>query len=200
MQTRPDRVSGNQQDLFGLTRIDTATGKIVRKQGRLTGKVLLTPGSTVHQRLVEASIDIAMTPSEQIAFQHTVLCQTGMPYRNPGVGVRRWERCNGGVVLEIDAGRIIHPVKQQFVDMPLPFGARARLILIHLNSQALRTGNPEIEVEDSLTAFARRILGRYPRGRDIRTFKDQLGALVNGNGPAGNCEWRASGTAHRPDR
>ena len=71
----------------------------------------------------------------------------------------------------------MHPVKQQFVDMPLPFGARARLILIHLNGEALRTGSPEIEVEDSLTAFARRILGRHPRGRDIHTFKDQLGAL-----------------------
>ena len=38
-------------------------------------------------------------------------------------------------------------------------------------------GSPEIEVEDSLSAFAQRILGRYPRGRDIRTFKEQLGAL-----------------------
>ena len=71
----------------------------------------------------------------------------------------------------------MHPVKQRFVDMPLPFGARARLILIHLNGEALRTGTPEIEVEGSLTAFAQRILGRYPRGRDIRTFKEQLGAL-----------------------
>ena len=177
MRTRADRVSGDQQDLFGFTPVNAAAGKVARKQGRLTGKELLTPGSAVHQRLVGASIDIAMAPCEQIVFQHTVLCQTGMPYRNPGKSVRRWERRNGVVVLEIDAGRIMHPVEQQFVDMPLPFGARARLILIHLNGEALRTGSPEIEVEDSLTAFAQRILGRYPRGRDIRTFKEQLGAL-----------------------
>ena len=166
-----------QKDLFGFTRTDAVTGKVVPKQGKSTGPVSLTPGSTVQRRLIDASIDIAMTPGAQIAFQHTVLCQTSMPYRNPGEGVRRWERRNGVVVLEIDAGRAMHPVKQQFVDMPLPFGARARLILIHLNGEALRTGSPEIEVEDSLTAFARRILGRHPRGRDIHTFKDQLGAL-----------------------
>ena len=170
-------MSGKQQGLFDFTQIGAVAGKVARKQGRLTGKEPLTPASAVHQRLVEASIDVSMTPCEQIVFQHTVLCQTGMPYRNPGESVRRWERRNGVVVLEIDAGRIMHPVKQQFVDMPLPFGARARLILIHLNGEALRTGSPEIEVEDSLTAFAQRILGRYPRGRDIHTFKDQLGAL-----------------------
>ena len=170
-------MSGKQQDLFGFTQVDAAARKVAHQQGRLTGKELLTPGSAVHHRLIEASVDIALASCEQIVFQHTVLCQTGMPYRNPGESVRRWERRNGVVVLEIDAGRIMHPVKQQFVDMPLPFGARARLILIHLNGEALRTGSPEIEVEDSLTAFAQRILGRYPRGRDIRTFKEQLGAL-----------------------
>ena len=172
-----NRQDAFQQDLFGFTRPDTATGKVVREQGRSTGTALLTPGSTVQQRLIDASIDIAMTPVAQIAFQHTVLCQNGIPYRNPGNDVRRWVRQNGSVVLEIDAGRAMHPIKQQFVDMPLPFGTKARLILIHLNGEALRTGSPKIEVEDSLTAFARRILGRYPRGRDIHSFRNQLGAL-----------------------
>ena len=178
MRTRANRPGGNQQeDLFGFTPAAAAVGKVTSKRGGSTGQALLKPGSAVHRRLLEASADIAGTPSEQIVFQHTVLCQTGMPYRNPGEGVRRWERRNGVVVLEIDAGRVMHPVRKHFVDTPLPFGARARLILIHLNGEALRTGSPEIEVEDSLSAFAQRILGRYPRGRDIRTFKEQLGAL-----------------------
>ena len=33
------------------------------------------------------------------------------------------------------------------------------------------------ETDDSLTAFVRTLLGRPPRGRDIRSFKDQLTAL-----------------------
>ena len=108
-------MSGNQKDLFGFTQTGAAAGKLAGKQSRrLTGKEPLTPGSAVHKRLVEASTDIAIAPSEQIVFQHTVLCQTGMPYRNPGASVRRWERRNGVVVLEIDAGRVMHPVKQRF--------------------------------------------------------------------------------------
>jgi Plasmid encoded RepA protein len=51
------------------------------------------------------------------------------------------------------------------------------LILTHLNSEALQHGSPEIEVEDSLTAFVHRIRGFGPGGREIRMFKDQLGRL-----------------------
>ena len=137
----------------------------------------MTPGSAVLRRLVEVSTDIEMSPGEQIAFQHTVLCQTGMPYRNPGENTRLWERRNGQVLLRIEAGSAMHPVEGRFVDMPLPFGPKARLILIHLNGEALRIGSPAIEVEDSMTAFVKRLLCRDPNGREVNSFKDQLRAL-----------------------
>ena len=56
-------------------------------------------------------------------------------------------------------------------------GRRPRLILIHLNGEALRTGSATIEVEDSMTAFVKRLLRRDPNGREIGSFKSQLGAL-----------------------
>jgi len=107
----------------------------------------------------------------------TVLCQTGLPYRSPGDNVRLWERSNGRAYLRIEAGGAIHPDKGGFMDLPLPFGPKARLILIHLNSEAIKTGSSEIEVEDSMTAFVKRLLRNDPNGREIRTFKDQLSAL-----------------------
>ena len=99
-----------------------------------------------------------------------------MPYHNQGRR-RRWERTNGLVTLEMEAGRALDPRTGRFGPVPLPFGARARLIMMHLNASAMRTGVPTIEVEDSLTAFVKRILGREPGGRDIRTARDQLTAL-----------------------
>ena len=155
----------------------SSTGRAAGRQDRPGGKALLTPESAVLKRLVEVSIDIEMNPGEQIAFQHTVLCQTGMPYRNPGENTRLWERRNGQVFLRIEAGSAMHPVERQFVDMPLPFGPKARLILIHLNGEALRTGSPTIEVEDSMTAFVKRLGGRDPNGREVNSFRDQLRAL-----------------------
>jgi hypothetical protein len=58
----------------------------------------------------------------------------------------------------------------------LPFGPKPRLVLAHLNAEALRTGSPEIEIEASLTAFVKRI-GLDPKGRNMRIIKDQLSRL-----------------------
>ena len=148
-----------------------------RRQSHRAGKPLLTHGSAVLTRLVETSADIATNPDQPITYQHTVLCQTGMPYRNQGENVRLWERRNGRVYLRIEAGSALHPVERQFVSLPLPFGPKARLIVIHLNGEALRSGSPTIEVEDSMTAFVKRLMRRNPNGREIGSFKDQLGAL-----------------------
>jgi hypothetical protein len=131
--------------------------------------------SNVELRLIESAADIRQGPAEEISFQHTVLCQTGLPYR--ATSERRWERRNGRVTLEVEAGRAYHPQKQQFFDLPLPFGPKARLIMIHLNSEAVRTRERVIEVEDSMTAYIRLLQGREPNGKEIRKFKDQLSAL-----------------------
>ena len=170
------RIVTGQKDLFGF-RADNDT-KAARRKDRSKTKPLLTPGSAVMTRLMDTSTEIARGPGDQnhIAFQHTVFCQTAMPYRNPG-DVRRWERRNGRVFLQIEAGSALDPVLSEFVDLPLPFGAKARLILVHLNSEALRTGSATIEVEDSLTAFVKRLLNRNPSGPQVKAVKAQLAAL-----------------------
>ena len=74
-------------------------------------------------------ISFTDTEDPSILFQHSVLCQTSMPYRNPGDDVRLWERSSGKALLEIQAGRAAHPVLKRFVDIGLPFGAKPRLVL-----------------------------------------------------------------------
>jgi hypothetical protein len=123
-----------------------------------------------------AAADAVVDAPETILFQHTVFCQTGMPYRNPGQDLRSWERVNGAVTLKIIAGEAMHPELCRFVPIGLPFGPKPRLILAHLNAEALRQQSPEIEIEASLTAFVRR-LRLDPGGRTISTIKDQLARL-----------------------
>jgi hypothetical protein len=130
----------------------------------------------VVRRLVASSSDIFTNPPEQIAFQHTVLCQTALPYKNPGDDVREWEREQGNVALSIEAGKAKDPHKSGFVKLGLPWGEKARLVLIHLNTEAVRTESPVIEVEDSLTAFVSSI-GLATHGRNIRMVKEQLARL-----------------------
>jgi Plasmid encoded RepA protein len=131
----------------------------------------LTP---VEIRRMTASVEILDNPVERIAYQHTVFCQTCLPYRSPG-GLRVWERRQGAVFLRVEAGAVRNPQEARFVDVGLPFGSRPRLILAHLNREALLRGTPRIDVEASLTGFIRRVTpNNAPNTRDIARFKDQL--------------------------
>ncbi len=126
-------------------------------------------------RLLAAGDVIASDEPGPVLFAHTVFCQTGLPYRNPG-DVREWERANGAARMEIVAGKAMHPETGEFVKVGLPYGPKPRLILAHLNGEALRQQSPEIEIDQSLTAFVKR-LHLDPGGRTIGAIKDQLARL-----------------------
>ena len=133
----------------------------------------------IKNRLVEAAAAKIERPDAalSILYQHTVFCQTSLPYRDPGDEARTWERMNGSVHLEVIAGKAMHPDKGRFVPVGLPFGPKARMVLMHINQQALLARSPEVEVQDSLIKFVRRTLKMDTGGRTIRTVKDQLARL-----------------------
>lgn len=138
----------------------------------MTDNKTLTP---LQRRLI-LSADATSDEPDAILFQHTVFCQTGLPYRNPGDEVRTWERLNGTTHLKVMAGEAMHPERGRLVEVGLPFGPKPRLILAHLNGEALRQGSPNIEVDASLSAFVKR-LRLDPKGRNVAIIKDQLARL-----------------------
>lgn len=147
--------------------------KLLREIKRGTGP---TP---IQKRLVvAAAANVENHDPRSILYQHTVLCQTYLPYRNPGDAVREWDRLNGDVHLEVRAGKAMHPDEHRLVRLGLPFGPKCRLVLMHINQLALVSQSPHIEVEDSLTAFVRRILKLDPSGRNITEVKAQLARLA----------------------
>jgi hypothetical protein len=64
------------------------------------------------------------------------------------------------------------------VELGLPYGSKSRLLMMHLNSEAIRRQSPIIPVEDSMTAFFRRVMGAPQDGKEIRRLKTQLSALA----------------------
>lgn len=113
-----------------------------------------------------------------ILFQHSVLCQTCMPYDDPKE-TRIWQRRNGNIRLEVLAGRVLDPNIREVVEVGLPFGPKPRLVLYHLNAEALRTKSPTVNLERSLTAFVTRTLKlKTPGGRTILAVKEQLNRLA----------------------
>jgi hypothetical protein len=137
----------------------------------------LTP---VEFRRLERSLEIIENPADEIAYQHTVFCQTCLPYK--AVEQRTWERRQGAVFLRVEAGAVRKPGDNQYIDVGLPYGSRPRLILAYLNRQAILYGSPKIEVEGSLTGFIRRVTpNNAPNTRDIARFKDQLTRFAASN-------------------
>jgi hypothetical protein len=145
------------------------------KPAQQIGKVLKLPEVTpMRKRLLDAHGAIMEGTAKEIAYQHTVLCQTGLPYRP--TKLRAWERQQGNVMLKLVAGEALDPHTRKWIEVGLPHGEKPRLVLMHLNTEALRTGSPMVDVENSLTAFVK-ALGLAAHGRNIRTIRDQLTAL-----------------------
>src|ERR1700677_2610736 len=95
---------------------------------------------TRHQEnLIHASAAIRGEPPSRIDFLHTIQCQLGLPYKNPGDAVREWDRKQGNASLRIEAGSAMDPHTGKFVHLGLPYGEKPRLVLIHLDSEAVRT-------------------------------------------------------------
>lgn len=110
---------------------------------------------------------------------HSVLAVCGMPYDREPLDVRRYERRQGGMSLVVTAGEIMTP-NGQWVPQPLPFGPKARLILMHLCSEAVRQKSATIELADTFTAFVRELgfNDNGGRGGALTAFKEQLNALA----------------------
>lgn len=135
----------------------------------------LAPLTLIQSRLIDTMGRLQDAPDE-ITYQHSILCQTGLPYRDPGADARAWDRKQGNAALRVSAGEALNPETGQWEQIGLPWGPKARLVLLHLNSEAIRTRNPRVDVGESLTAFVKR-LGLDAKGRNIASIKDQVGAL-----------------------
>lgn len=134
----------------------------------------LTP---MQSRLVQSAYGMSQDPAtiEDAIFQHSVLCQTFLPYRNPGDDVRIWQQKQGHVSLAVQAGAVFNR-DNILEEIGLPYGTKARLILAHINSEAIKGQSRTIDVEGSMSAFIKSI-GLGVAGKTIKEVKEQLRRL-----------------------
>jgi hypothetical protein len=70
-------------------------------------------------------------------FQHFILCQTFLPYRNLGKETTSWERKQGKAVLLLESSKILDHKNGHFESPGLPFGPRAKIIMAYADTQAV---------------------------------------------------------------
>lgn len=116
---------------------------------------------------------------ENIQHIHSVLALCGLPYREPK-GATNFFREYGRNTLAINAGRLTNPVTGEMEMQGLPYGPKARLMLLHLCTEAVKQRAPKIEVANSLSGFIRD-MGFPVTGGDrgtLKQFKEQLNRLA----------------------
>ena len=145
----------------------------------MSGPALTGESTLVHRRAIGARVGLLRDKEpNNAAYNHSVLCQTSLPYRNPGDDCRVWSREQGRASLQIEAGYGASQTgSAKLTPISLPYGPRARLVLIHIMTQAMRRQSAHVELDDSLTAFVR-TLGLSTSGRNIKTLRDQLNRLA----------------------
>ena len=135
--------------------------------------------SPIQSRIADAAMEIVgeQDPTD-LAFLHSVLAQCGLPYRDPRT--RDYIRENGKASLVVSAGHLFDPVRKKLVLQGVPYGAKPRLLLIHLCTEAVRTQSPRIQVSDSMSGFMRDLGLKVTGGREgtIARFKEQLNRLA----------------------
>ncbi len=110
---------------------------------------------------------------------HSVIALVGLPYKRLPDNQRDYIRTQGSMGLSITSGPLLDDTGTSHVQ-PIPFGPKARLVLMHLCSEAIRQKSPTIEIADSFTGFVRDM--GYPNSGGARgaltAFKEQLNALA----------------------
>jgi Plasmid encoded RepA protein len=107
----------------------------------------------------------ALPSAEDLSFLHSGLCQIGLPHSRPPSNQTIWARRSGRLSLLIKPGVYDNraptsrgarptPEEQEAMFVGLPYGARARLILIFLQGEAVARGR-EVALGESLSAWMR---------------------------------------------
>jgi len=122
--------------------------------------------------LVDIAAEILASETNDFAATYAGFCLTSLPHREPGV--RTWERKNGRCSLLVEAGRISEGGR--WAECGLPFGSKARLILLYMQTMAVRDQSRFIELGGSLHEWMKR-LGVPVGGKSYTHIRQQARRL-----------------------
>ncbi len=155
---------------------------LVREQNARDEKSARLAKLTAIERRREEVRDLLAEPfdAKDRYHVHSVLALCGLPYKKPPEGEGDYVREYGRSSLVVQAGYLKDPNTGKMVKQGLPYGPKARLLLLHVCTLALRQNSHEIEVAESMSAFIRELGFEVTGGArgTIIQFKEQLHRLA----------------------
>jgi hypothetical protein len=130
--------------------------------------------TTLTPELDDATPDLFGVEVDQPSFLHAVLCQVGLPRAK--VDGRTFVRTSGKASMLLEGGHW-RDLWGKWVEAPLPYGTKPRLLMFHICSEVVRRKRPEVDLGGSVRKFLDRI-GLEVGGNQWRMFKEQSRALA----------------------
>jgi hypothetical protein len=126
------------------------------------------------RKLVDIAAEILATDNPALGITYSGFCLTALPHRKLP-DEQRWERMGTKVSLVVEPGILLNEGGVTKVH-GVPYGSRARLILLYLQTRAIQTGSPEVELGRSMREWMER-MGASIGGKQYRDVRDQANRI-----------------------
>src|SRR3712207_6082584 len=147
--------------MLGGEMADDADGGVrhlVLVHGRDAARAMVEPE---RKALVDIAAHVLADEEGRIGISYSGFCLTSLPHKRLPDD-KPWEKRGHRVTLLVEPGRM--KVGHETRLYGVPYGARARMILLYLQTQAIRTGSPEVELVRSMRDWLGRMGLTYGGG------------------------------------
>jgi hypothetical protein len=123
--------------------------------------------------LVDIAAEVLADEQQRIGISYTGFCLTSLPHKRLP-DTQTWEKKGHRVTLWIEPGRL--KVGYRAITYGVPYGARARMILFYLQTEAIRTGSREVALGRSMRDWMER-MGLSIGGETARALREQAARI-----------------------
>lgn len=123
--------------------------------------------------LIDIAAGVLADESQAIGISYTGFCLTSLPHKKLADD-QAWTKTGHRVTLMVEPGRMM--INKRAKMYGVPYGARARMILLYLQGQAVRSKSREVELGRSLSAWMSR-MGIVWGGETARAIRDQAARI-----------------------
>src|SRR3712207_2884775 len=151
---------------------DGGVRRLVLVHGRERARAMVEPEQ---RALVDIAAEVLGDDAGRIGISYSGFCLTGLPHKRLP-DEQAWEKRGHRVTLLVEPGRMKQdPSAAKMVGVP--YGARARMILLYLQTQAVRTGSREVELGRSLHDWLGR-MGLAWGGETGKALREQAARIA----------------------
>ena len=153
--------------------VDGGVRQLVLLHGRDKARAMVEPEK---RNLVDITAQVLADDDGKMGITYTGFCLTGLPHKRLADDAT-WEKAGYRVRLLVEPGRIIRG-KGPTQHIGVPYGARARMILLYLQTQAVRTGSREVELGRSMREWLAR-MGLSWGGETGKALREQASRIAH---------------------